>query len=139
MAASGIDYSERAKRDLERSIGKGLRAAAIYLKNRVKEAISVPAPRVRFVARDGTAYYRATTPATPGAPPRKLSGRLRASIEYEMDEDKLTARVGTSVVYGRVHEEGVHQFLMPTLVKEQSALMAIIGGSFSSGLETSGG
>ncbi len=116
--------------EVKRSLGKGLKAAAIFLSSRVKELISVPAPRVRVLGKRGKAagviYYRATTPATPGAPPRKLSGRLRTSIAYEVDADGLEARVGTNVKYARRHEYGGHAFLVPTLDRWRGELAGII-------------
>ena len=63
---------------VEVSAGRGLNAARIFLTARVKEALSVPAPRtpVREGPQEGQKkgaikYYRAVTPATVGAPPRK--------------------------------------------------------------------
>ncbi len=115
-----------------RAAGKGLRAAAIFLTARIKELISVPAPRVRVLGKRGKAagilYYRATTPATPGAPPRKLSGRLRTSITYEMSADGQSASVGTSVPYAAALEFRMgHAFLAPSLERWRGELAAIIG------------
>lgn len=59
-----------------------MQAAAVFLAARVKETVSVPAPRKRVVNSLGDIRYRATSRAVPGAPPRKLSGRLRQSITH---------------------------------------------------------
>ncbi len=67
------------------------------------------------------------SPATPGAPPRKLSGRLRASITWEVDEAGMVARCGTNVVYARAHEGGNHPFAMVTLRKFQAELATLLG------------
>ena len=123
---------ERAKKDLSRSLGAGLRAGAIFLNNRIKEVLSIPAPRKRVTSRRGITYYRATTPATPGAPPRKLSGRLRASMTYEVETRGLfdvVARVGTNVIYSKRHEHGNHKFMMVTLNAVKGDLGKIIGTS----------
>lgn len=101
--------------ECERRVLRGLTAGAITLTGFVKETLSVPAPRRRAQSRNGTIYYRATTPATKGAPPRKLSGRLRASIGYQILPQQFIAKVGTNVVYGRRHEYGTHPYLAVTL------------------------
>src|SRR4051812_1245627 len=96
---------QQIEAEVSRNIGRGLLAGAIFLTARVKEVLSVPAPRRRVLARSGAYYYRATTPATPGAPPRKLSGRLRASADYQLLPGGTEARVGSPVVYARRLEE----------------------------------
>lgn len=140
----------KVKADITRGLNMGLKAAAIFFSGRVKELISVPAPRVRVHGKRGASagiiYYRATTKATPGAPPRKLSGRLRTSVTWEMRQAALQvggvmagaeeARVGTNVVYGRTHEEGDHQFLGPALARWANELGRIIGQVFDSAVQT---
>lgn len=115
------------KQEVRRAAGRGLRAAAVFFSARVKEILSVPAPRKIVHGKTG-AYYRATTPAIPGAPPRKLSGRLRASIAYEVGTER--ARVGTNVIYARRHERGTHPFLVPALMAHKGNLATIIGSAF---------
>ena len=120
--------AERVADEVLRLAGLGVKAAAIHLSRRVKEVLSVPAPRRRArSARTGVPTWRATLPAAPGAPPRKLSGRLRASVAYEADEREGEARVGTNVVYGRRHELGDHPFLVPALEASLGELAVIIG------------
>ncbi len=115
-----------------RAAGKGLQAAAIFLTSRIKELISIPAPRVRVLGKRGLAagilYYRATTPATPGAPPRKLSGTLRQGVTVEMSADGLSATVGANVPYARALEYRMgHAFLAPSLERWRGEMAAIIG------------
>jgi phage gpG-like protein len=114
---------------------RGLTAAAVHLTKRLKEVLSSPAPRTRVTARSGalagSVYYRATSPATPGAPPRKLTGRLRASVSYLVDAAGLRARVGTNVIDGAVHEHGNHPWLLPTLAAERSALLQLVARSMA--------
>jgi phage gpG-like protein len=114
-----------------RLAGHGLAPAAAFLAARVKEELSVPAPRRIVLGKRGKAKgvrsYRAATPATPGDPPRKLSGRLRASITYEVSPDGTKARVGTNVIYGRRHEYGDHPFLVTTLLRYRGELEQILG------------
>jgi phage gpG-like protein len=52
-------------------------------------------------------------PSKPGEPPRKQTGRLRASVTHEVDPDRLTGRVGTNVEYGRHLELGTRRGLLP--------------------------
>lgn len=122
---------QEIEREVLKNLGRGLEAGAIFLKARVKETLSVPAPRKRVLGKRGknagVYYYRATTPATPGAPPRKLSGRLRSSITHEMSNDGLTARVGTNVEYAQHLEEGGHAYLITTLEANLDNLARIIG------------
>src|SRR4051812_1421314 len=78
---------EQIAAEVERLADRGLLAAGTMLSSRIKEKISVPAPRRRVIAGPnstvrppGTPYSVATTPATPGAPPRKVNGWLRARV-----------------------------------------------------------
>jgi hypothetical protein len=112
--------------EAQRIAGRGLRAAASHLANCFKEVLSVPAPRRRVQSRTGEVYYRATTPASPGAPPRKLSGRLRAA-QTRQTVSPTRERVGSNVAYARRHERGDHPFMLPTLAREVPRLAAIIG------------
>lgn len=118
----------RIEADLERAVSKqGIEPAAVFLENRAKEITSVPAPRKRVVSRRGVSYYRALTKATPGAPPRKLSGRGRASITHEM-VNPLLARVGTNAVHMAAHERGgLHKWLSVAAEKFRGALARIVG------------
>lgn len=115
----------------KRLAGRGIETGAIWLSGRLKEVLSEPAPR-KLVKGPviGFRYYRATTRAAPGAPPRKLSGRLRASIAWAKI-DSLTYRVGTGVVYGKfleLHKRWPHPWLAPTVRTLTRALRGIMTG-----------
>lgn len=118
--------------EIRRSLGLGMKAAAMFLASRVKELISVPAPRVRVLGKRGKSagiyYYRATEKATPGAPPRKLSGRLRAAQTWEVKEDggEIMGRVGNNVVYGRRLEFEGHSYLNPALNRWRDQLKSVM-------------
>ena len=71
------DKSSDVSKEIQALAGLGVQAAGKHLKRRVKELISIPAPRKRIRSVNGVLYYRATTPAIKGEPPRKLSGTLR--------------------------------------------------------------
>ncbi len=143
------ELAAKIKRDVEAAAGKGLNAAIRFLASRVKETLSVPAPRRRVKARNGDIYYVATTKATPGAPPRMLSGRMRGSITSQMISALegavgSNARAPTGVVakalenlgaiedaqgfnYPRYHEEHDHKFLEPTYEKHKADIAKIVG------------
>lgn len=77
----------------------------------IKEVISVQAPRQRTPSWP---YWRAKTLATPGAPPRRVSGELKKSVKV-----KRTIR-GYSLVmyrYGLWLEEQNHPFIDLALKK----------------------
>ncbi|VTS05309.1 hypothetical protein [Tuwongella immobilis] len=118
---------EQIAEEVERAAGRGLTAAAIFLSGRIKEVVSVPAPRKRVKTKRGGIAYRAATPATPGAPPRKLTGRLRASIGYEVAVDGKVARVGTNMIYARRLIATNHDFLTNVLALEAPNLAQIVG------------
>jgi phage gpG-like protein len=140
MPMSYENNAAKIAAEAERLAGRGIRAAAIFLTSRVKEIVSVPAPRRIAIAGKrarwvppGTRYYVATTPAIAGAPPRKLSGQLRRTITWEYREDIKTARVGTNIVYGRRLELGfprghkTHPYLSVALERYKTQLALIIG------------
>jgi len=114
MAWRGAEFLKQLKEKKKRR----LEAACIHLKNAVKQNISEP-------SNDGQ------TPAGPGEMPHKDTGRLRASIAHEVDEE--VGRVGTNVIYGKFLETGTrfmppHPYLVPTLAQEQSAIKNILKG-----------
>jgi phage gpG-like protein len=123
-----IKTPRRITEEVKRSAGKGVAAAAYFYAARVKEVLSVPAPRASYLTKRNVKRVIATTRATPGAPPRKLTGRLRASISVLMLDGGRRARVGTNVIYARRHELGTHPFLMPTLRKHLGDIQRIIRG-----------
>lgn len=147
---------ERAKKladkissQVKRATSKGLGAASIFLVSRVKETLNVSAPKIRVVGKSGMlagiTYYKALTPATAGAPPRKLSGALQKSLVSENRGDN-TVVIGTTarslpsrkytrgINYGKFHEikgrgkkSGEHPFVVPTVEKYKKELVAIVG------------
>lgn len=131
---------------VHRGVGKGLKAGIIFLSQRVKETMSVPAPKRKTVGLFGQAIYRATTPATVGAPIRLLSGQARRKTSWKM-VDEHTAMITCNArslptrsyprgfPYPKYHEEanpayrgsGKHQFIAPTVKKYRTQLLKIIG------------
>lgn len=131
--------AERIKTQLNRNIGKGLNAARIFLTARIREEVSVPAPRKKYLDRSGNISYRATTKATRGAPPRKVTGRLRSGISSVMIGTRravigVKARSEKGFDYPKYHElkgmgknSGQHPFLAPTVRKYKRELALIVG------------
>lgn len=127
---------------IRKGMANGLRAACIELQNEAKVLVSVPAPR-RLVTsgprskNPGIKYYVATTPAIKDAPPRKLSGRGRAAITYEVDENTLEGRVGLNVPYMGRHERprdgtpGLHKWLSVAAQTIKPKIVALIGRGVS--------
>lgn len=116
---------DKLRAQIERGAGRGVQAAAVFLVGRLKEVLSVPAPRKLVHGRSGS-YYRATVPATPGAPPRKLSGKLRANANWRMI-GKTKAKVGFNLKYAKPLEKRMgHAYLAPTAKKFRSAIIRIM-------------
>lgn len=108
--------TDKVLAEVERRLNRGLTAGANVLLNRIKEKLSVPAPRVLVTSKKGIPYYRATTRATPGAPPRKLSGRLRASGSYEVDIAERNTRIVFNTIYAIPLDTHMnHPYLSSTL------------------------
>jgi len=160
----------RFSTDVRKIAGRGLGAAALHLTNRIKQVISVPAPRkiVKFtkmvpvmkkqkLGKTGRFKYVAAmkkvttkrivaaTPATPGAPPRKLTGKLRQSIAWQWMKRDTVARVGTNIEYAAPLEFGpkkfrgkssgkAHPFISVTLQRAKGELNWIMWNSFNKGI-----
>jgi HK97 gp10 family phage protein len=111
-------HGESFKAELAKANAQRLTRACIHLANAVKVNISDP-------SNDGE------TPSAPGEPPHKDTGRLRASISYEVDAQEMTGRVGTNVLYGKFLELGTEKmaarpFLRSTLMEEADAIKKIL-------------
>jgi len=70
---------------------------------------------------------RTAGPSLPGAFPHADTGRLRNSIEYAVDDDGLSVRVGTNVEYGGYLELGTDKmearpFLEKTIYDMEPAI-----------------
>lgn len=138
---------ERIARQLERGAGKGVEAAVRFLAARIKETVSVPAPKraIRGVRLPGKRLgpivgYRATTAAIKGAPPRVVTNKLRSGVTHKM----LTPHVGLVGVharslpskrypggfnYPRHHELNDHPFILPTVRRYRRELRTIVGSA----------
>jgi len=127
MADDNIDA---VAAEYQRRLVSGLTAGVIFLTNQVKKKISEPAPRKRVKGKrgkkKGVIYYRATTPATPGAPPRKLSGTLRQRVNYRIEPDGSGAVIGAYTPYAaRLEYEG-HPYLADTIDENLTRFQEIV-------------
>jgi phage gpG-like protein len=109
---------EAAKAYVRAEAVKSLTRAAIEVERRAKELVSIAYP----------------PPSSPGEAPHKRTGRLRASITYEVDASDLRARVGTNVTYGKHLELGTSRGLRPrpwlrrALAESMVRIKQILGG-----------
>lgn len=108
--------------------GEGLKAAAEFYKVLLRQAISVQAPYVVYFSKKGKPRYRALTEATPGAPPRRVSGNLLRRTAMDFDSAANVARVFTDVNYGAMLEKSGHPWFVPTLIKNLAAIGQVAGG-----------
>ena len=134
-----VALAARIAAQVQKRAAAGVGAAAVFLAARLKEQVSVPAPRKRVVSKRGDLYYRATVRAIPGAPPRKLSGKLRQTITYQVNtgpRGRVTALVGTNARsvnnfnYPRWLEQNKahpHKFVAPTVRRYRADLVTIVG------------
>ena len=166
-AAAAKKLKEKIAKQLKRGAGKGVEAACRFLVARIKETLSVPAPRraLRGVPLPGKKLgpilkYISTARAVKGAPPRKLSGRLRQGVTHKMlspilgmvgvharSEPTKTRPEGFN--YPNFHEtgdeeggelgDGAHPFILPTVKKYQREIRIIIGKEARTELMKKGG
>lgn len=125
-----IKTPEQIESEVSRIVGRGLWAAGLFLQARMRELVSVPAPRKRVKTRAGGFTWRARTPATPGAPPRKITGSFRSKIMVRK-LDGWRVQIGVfSDVRARPFETWMrHPFLYPTLRDNMAHVARIIGDS----------
>lgn len=140
--------AERIAAAVKRGAGKGLAAAGLFLVARIKEALSVPAPKRRVVSHAGEIYYRATAPAVKGAPPRKVSGVMQRSVTLvKRGEDviiSVPAKGEKGFSYPRYHEvktpgqagSGLHPYARVTARKYARELATIAGGAIAAEVRT---
>lgn len=124
-----IRTTDQIQAAVERLAGQGIAAAATHLQRRIKEVISIAPPDLKMVtSKSGRRYWRTKIRATPGAPPRKISGNLRNHVIARRVSD-LHWQVGVfDVVYASPLEFTMnHPFLLKTAMAELPNLRRIIG------------
>lgn len=136
-------HGEAAKDHVRGKIIRALSLAAQVCSRKAKELLSVSGTgtrskgggvtrKVKGGSGGKTAY--GAFPSAPGEPPRKQLGTLRASVNYDVDEAALTARVGTNEEYGKFLELGTSRGLKPrpwlrrALAETAAQINSILGG-----------
>jgi hypothetical protein len=120
------DWGDTLAEEIRANATRALVRTAIACTSDLKKILSVPAPR-KVSKITGRVY--AATKATPGAPPRKLTGRGRASVSYTVDKDKLVAVVGTNVIYMPVQEFKLnHKWVVPTMAANGTKYERLLAG-----------
>ncbi len=126
--------AEKIKLEVVQAASAGLNAGRIFLAARIKETISVPAPRRQLAS----GKYVATVKAIAGAPIRKLSGRARQGVTSRMVGPGVAvvgviAKSELGFNYPKYHEVpqagsggGKHRFIEPTVKQYMAALKTII-------------
>lgn len=109
-----------------------LSRAAIDVERHANQLLSVAG-----TARAGRRRVYGASRSAPGEPPRKQTGRLRASAAWELAGND-TARVGTNVKYGKFLELGTRRGLSPrpwlerALRERFSAIRAMLTAPYTS-------
>lgn len=109
--------------EVERLAGKGILEAGYFLEEQIQELISVPAPY--RITKSGR--FVATTPAIPGAPPRRLSGALRRSGFVRQVSDNEVEVVFATPYAHWLEFDTSHQFMTTALDRHLEALGRIVG------------
>lgn len=132
MSATLKDHSARCREQVLAEVRRRIARAAITLMNHAKELLSIAGTgragrdkKGRFKTRYGA------NPSAPGEPPHRQTGRLRASVTYEIEGE--SARVGTNVRYGRALEIGTdtiepRPWLRRALADKQAELKQALAG-----------
>lgn len=109
MGKAKVEWrGDDAKRRAHALAVQVLTRICILVVNRAKELLSVPGTGKVKGKKAGPVVHSA-----PGEPPRKQTGRGRASVTYEIDEANLEARAGTNVEYMRHQELGTKRGIKP--------------------------
>lgn len=132
--AGRLDWrGPQAQEKIRAEMGRRLAACAILVATRAKRLLSVAGTIKAGQGRDAKGRSKrayGSNPSAPGEPPHKQTGRLRASVAFEVVG--LVARVGTNVRYGRWLELGTRlvaarPWLRRALAECRSAIRATLG------------
>lgn len=126
-----MNWDDNFAKDIEAELGKRVERAAIYLTNVIKKKLN-KGQAYKITKGANGRHYRGLEPSAPGEAPKKVRGDLQRSITYQMDNDKLGARVGTNLIVGFFLEMGTSKmaprpFLRSTLIEEQAKIEQILG------------
>lgn len=122
--------------------GARLEAACVHLVNKMRENVSVAGrTKTQVTVSRGKNKGKTRTkwgalnskPSAPGDFPAKQTGKFRSSIAYTVDKQTLSAKVGTSLKYGKFLEMGTRKmaprpWLLRTAGEEKQAVNQIMAG-----------
>jgi len=121
-------HGEAIKRRLDGELERRLTTAAILVTSRARKLIGIEGAG-KPSKKGGKLRYGAN-PSRPGDPPHKQTGRLLASVAYEVSRKLLgqvSARVGTNIKYGRWLELGTRKMkARPWLRRSLNEMLAAI-------------
>ena len=136
-------HGDEAIRRINATMVQRLKGAAMYVRGEARKNISRGQPTRlthgmqrhdemgRFTKR-GASRRVGLDPSAPGEFPKKVTGQLRRRVVWEVDEHKLTARVGTNLPYGKWLEVGTRlmkarPWLLRTVLERASFVKAKFG------------
>jgi len=136
------DWTREVQASIEDEAFRRIVRACVTCTNDLKKLVSTPPPVIYSPGKNGklrrlTAVERGRkVKATRGAPPRKITGRGRASITYKVERRQMRGFVGTNVFYMQIHEEptprapwgGTHKWVAPTMAENGGKYNAILAG-----------
>jgi hypothetical protein len=109
---------------VQRRLNRGIRSAGPFIVERLKAVVGIQAPR----KRGGPNGWIATTRATPGAPPRRVSGLGQKSIYWRRTK-KGGIAWGAKKPYMMILERKGHPWLHMTVRKYFAEVLQILGES----------
>ena len=127
-----------AMRLIRMSAAQRLSGAGMFIRGEARKNISESQSTVlRHHApaegeKKGASYRVGLDPSAPGEFPKKVSGFLRRGVAYEVDTDRLEARIGTNVPYGKHLEFGTanmeaRPWLLKTILENVGTLKQKFG------------
>lgn len=108
---------------LNANVDHALGSAALYFALKLRETVGVQAMLV-----PGSSPPIAMFPASPGAPPRRVSGRLQGAVAVRHLSEGVWQVGVYGVLYARTLEDAInHRFIEPTLAREIGQMREIVG------------
>lgn len=92
----------------------------------LKSVVSVAAPQARTTRGR---FRSARVPATPGAPPRKITGKGREGIDYTLNASGTQGVVGVKVEYMAFLERKNHPWFWKTVLRIAPYMVRQLAGT----------
>ena len=130
-----VEWDDRGQRErFEKLLARNAEKAGQFLVGRVKQTLSKGQVVYRTSgARGGRRRLRSAERASPGAPPRVLTGRLRQSVDFKVVRrpNVVAVMIGAFTKYARRLELGyprghaAHPYLRPTIERSKKGLVRV--------------